>query len=93
MSSWAIRTLRRVSSDLLCLQDGRIISLNVLEAVLISLELVYRDLIAQEQPRPSSALEDQACDLVRKCLQDMRSSLDKAEHSQEVTQSPPEKQT
>ena len=41
MSSWAIRTLRRVATDLRSYQDGRRIPLGVVDAFTISLELVY----------------------------------------------------
>ena len=49
VSSWATRTLRRVATDLRSCQDGRRIPLDVVDAFTISLELVYRDLIAGEQ--------------------------------------------
>ena len=45
VSSWAIRTLRRVATDLRSYQDGRRIPLDVVDAFTISLELVYQELI------------------------------------------------
>lgn len=48
MSSWAIATLRRIISDLDWFQDGRHCTLDALDAFVVSLELVYRDLIAQQ---------------------------------------------
>ena len=44
VSSWAMRTLRRVATDLRSYQDGRI-PLDVVDAFTISLKLVYQDLI------------------------------------------------
>ena len=48
MSSWAIRTMRRVATDLTTFQDGRRIPLDVVDGFVICLELVYRELIALE---------------------------------------------
>ena len=48
MSSWEIRTLRRVATDLSAFRDGRRISFDVVDAFVICLQLVYRELIALE---------------------------------------------
>ena len=71
----------------MCFQDGRIVSLDLLDAVSVLLELVYRDLIAQEQFRPSSALDIQACDLVCMCLQGIQTYIDESDQFEQVSSS------
>ena len=88
MSSWSIRTLRRVSADLLCLQDGRVVSRVALESFVISLKLVYRDLIAQEQLSPLSTSEKDACDIVLISLRSIKSCLEELVYSEQVTAPP-----
>lgn len=48
MSVWALNTLHRIIGDLDVYQDGRYLSGDTLEAFIVALELVYRDLIAQQ---------------------------------------------
>ena len=48
MSSWAINTLRRVAGDLRSFEDGRLPH-DAADAFVLNLELVYREIIAQEQ--------------------------------------------
>jgi len=48
LSSLAISTISRVVSDLDTFRDGRIISLDTLDAWYISLELVFRELVVQQ---------------------------------------------
>ena len=72
MSEWAIRTLRRVASDLRVFEDGRRISEDILDAFVTCLELVYRDLIAQEHVNGLDTNGRQACELVRRSLTHLR---------------------
>ena len=48
MSSWAIRTLRRIAADLRSYEDGRI-SQDALDGFVLSLQIAYRELLVQEQ--------------------------------------------
>ena len=63
--SWAIDTLRRVSAELFSHQDGRHIAPDLLESCILSLELVYRDLLIQQSLNTLDSNGDQACELVR----------------------------
>ena len=68
MSSWEIRTLRRVATDLSAFQDGRRISFDVVDAFVICLQLVYRELIALEHFSGFDANVHQACEVVAKAI-------------------------
>lgn len=68
MSYWAIGTLRRVSTELISHQDGRNISPDLLESSILSLELVYRDLLMQQSLNSLDANGEVACELVRQAL-------------------------
>ena len=72
MSSWAVRTLRRVASDLTAFQDGRRIPSDVVDAFILSLELVYREVIALEHLNGFDANVDQASEVVRHSLRFLR---------------------
>ena len=65
MSSWALRTLRRVGSDLITFQDGRRIPLDVVDAFVLGLQLVYRELIALEHLTGFDSDVEHACEVVR----------------------------
>ena len=47
MTTWAERTLVRISQDLLVFQDGRDIQLDSIDSLRFQLELVLRDLFMQ----------------------------------------------
>lgn len=66
--SWAIDTLRRVSADLSSHQDGRHIAPDLLESCILSLELVYRELLIQQSLNALDGNGDQARQLVRQAL-------------------------
>ena len=72
MSAWAIRTLRRVATDLTTFQDGRRIPLDVVDTFVICLDLVYRELIALEHLGGFDANVDHACEVVRQSLRCLR---------------------
>ena len=72
MSSWALRTLRRVGSDLITFQDGRRIPLDVVDAFVLSLQLVYRELIALEHLTGFDSDVEHACEVVRQSLRRLR---------------------
>ena len=47
MSSWSRQALNRVISEMQVLQDGRLLSRDVLESCLLTLELVCREFVTQ----------------------------------------------
>ena len=71
MSSWSVRALRRVASDLRSFQDGRM-ALEAVDTFVITLELVYRELIAREQLDGFNADVAEACDFVTQSLNFLR---------------------
>ena len=83
MSSWAIRTMRRVATDLTTFQDGRRIPLDVVDGFVICLELVYRELIALEHLDGFDANVDQACEVVRRSLRCLRMLQDEPNQAHE----------
>ena len=83
MSSWAIRTIRRVATDLTTFQDGRRIPLDVVDGFVICLELVYRELIALEHLGGFDANVDQACEVVRHSLRCLRVLQDEPNQAHE----------
>ena len=70
MSSWAINTLRRVATDLESFGDGRILS-DAPDSFLLLLELVYREILVQEQ-LDGHSLSSRAGTLVSRALYSMR---------------------
>ena len=66
ISSWSDRALR-VASDLRSFQDGRM-ALEAVDTFVITLELVYRELIAREQLDGCNADVAEACDFVTQSL-------------------------
>jgi hypothetical protein len=89
MSEWAIRTLRRVASDLRLFEDGRRITQDVVDAFVTNLELVYRELIAQEHINGLDANGCEACELVRRCLQFLRTLQDETTQMANQAHTPP----
>ena len=87
MSEWAIRTLRRVASDLRLFEDGRFTQ-DVVDAFVTNLELVYRELIAQEHINGLDASGCEACELVR-CLQFLRTLQDETTQMANQAHTPP----
>ena len=67
-SQWAVSTLRRVVSDLVPFQQGEVIPLDVAESFSVSLELVYRELLAKESLEGMTVAESEACECVRRSL-------------------------
>ena len=69
---WAVSTLGRVIGELDRYQDGRVIPQDPLEAYIMSLELVFRELTAQDTygPVPDNDLQE-ANELVRNVLNSM----------------------
>lgn len=76
MSAWAISTLTRVIRDLDRFQDGRIIPYDVLDAFVVSLELVYRELIAQQTYDGTDTNLQEASKLVRNTLSTLATMKD-----------------
>ena len=67
-SQWAVSTLRRVVSDLVPFQQGEAIPQDVAESFSVSLELVYRELLAKESLESMTVAESEACECVRRSL-------------------------
>ena len=93
MSEWAIRTLRRVASDLRVFEDGRRISEDILDAFVTCLELVYRDLIAQEHVNGLDTKGREACELVRRSLTQLRALQDESTQLSNYDHAPPVRHT
>ena len=70
MSSWAINTLRRVANNLQSFGDGRVLS-DAPGSFLLLLELVYREILVQEQ-LDGHSLSSRAGTLVSRVLYSMR---------------------
>ena len=70
MGSWAINTLRRVANDLESFGDGRILS-DAPDSFLLLLELVYREILVQEQ-LDGHSLSSRACTLVSRAVYSTR---------------------
>ena len=69
MSSWAVSRILGVVNDLTVFEDGRHMSMDDLDSFIISLELVYRDILAQE------IISSVPSDLNRACLMVQNSLL------------------
>lgn len=67
-NQWAVSTLRRIVSDLVPFQQGDIIPQDVAESFSVSLELVYRELLAKESLEGMTVPESEACECVRQSL-------------------------
>ena len=66
-SPWSISTLRRIVNDLAPFQEGTSIPLDTFS---VSLELVYRKLLAKQLVDGSATVaESEGCECVRQCLQ------------------------
>ena len=68
MSTWALATVRRVVSDLSMYEDGRAVPSDVLDAFIMSLELVYREMIAQDCMEGLNEAGSEACRLIGSAL-------------------------
>ena len=74
MSSWALSTLRRIAEDLQSFEDGRLPH-DALDTFSSYLELVYREILVQEQ-LGGDLLISRAGVLVGRALQNLRSLQD-----------------
>lgn len=73
MTDFAVSTLLRISCDLQVFDDGRTIPEDTLDYFIVSLELVYRELIVLETTSQLSPVQQQATANVRNCLSTLRS--------------------
>ena len=74
MTELAVSILRRISADLSVFDDGRDIPEDTLDYFIVSIELVYRELIVLETTSQSvSPVQQQATANVRICLSTLRS--------------------
>lgn len=66
---WAVATLRRISCELVCYQDGRHISPEVLDSYFTALERAYRDILMQETLDGPNNGSEQACFCLKQALE------------------------
>ena len=64
----SVNILLRIDSDLSIYGDGRSISDDVLDSIIVSLEFVYRELLVLEATSQLNQLQQQAIDFVKSCL-------------------------
>ena len=69
MTSLAVDTLRRLSSDLSVFTDGRDIPEDVLDSFIVSMEFVYRELIVLETTSQLTPFQCQATELFEVAFQ------------------------
>ena len=68
MSSWALSSLRRVALDLQSFEDGRCPQ-EAAEAFVLHLELVYREVLTQEQLAGQSSTITRACFMISTAIE------------------------
>ena len=68
MSSWALSSLHRVALDLQAFEDGRCPQ-EAAEAFVLHLELVYRELLAQEQLEGHSSTLTRVCSMISTAIE------------------------
>ena len=64
----SVNILSRIESDLSMFEDGRSISDDTLDSIIVSLEFVYRELLVLEATSQLNQLQEQATDFVKSCL-------------------------
>ena len=72
----SVNILSRIESDLSIFEDGRSISDDVLDSIIVSLEFVYRELLVLEATSQLNQLQQQAVEFVKSCLFIARSVSD-----------------
>ena len=72
----AVSILRRVSNDLSVFVDGRDIPDDTLDYFILSLEFVYREMIALEATYQPTAEQCEASEIIRNSLSTLRSLRD-----------------
>ena len=89
MSTWALVTVRRVVSDLSMYEDGRVVPPDILDAFIMSLELVYREMIAQDcvAVEGLNEAERESCSLIRSALCILKDIAESEQMSLATTQS------
>ena len=76
-------TLRRIVSDLIPFQERRTIPSDVIESFVVSLELVYRELLAKESIEGMTSAENEGCECVRLSL-DILANMSKLNRMNEL---------
>ena len=71
MSSWALRTLRSIAYDLQSFEDGRF-SHDAVDAIVLRLELVYRELLVGEYLEGHSDSYTRVCSIVGFGIQNLQ---------------------
>ena len=82
-SSWAVNTVICVVRDLELFQDGMIIPLDLLESFILFLELVYRDINA-EQTLDGLDVDNGESELIRGVIATMREQQEEAPNATQV---------
>ncbi len=70
--TWIFDTLQRVVQYLAPCEDGRLIPPDILDSSLLSLELVYRELLVKDCLQCLEGNEREACELVRTAINSLR---------------------
>ena len=83
-SQWAVSTLRRIVSDLIPFQERRTIPSDVIESFVVSLELVYRELLAKESIEGMTSAENEGCECVRLSLDIMLANMSELNRMNEL---------
>ena len=88
MSSWARQAISRVLSRLSVMEDGRGWSVDVLESCVLTLELVYREFLAESLMSGLEDYQEEAVQLILTALQTLIALKNQAEATQ-TNNSPP----
>ena len=72
MSNWALSSLRRVATDLRSFEDGRFPQ-GAMDGFVLCSELVYRELLVQEQLDGHSIIYSRECSMASTALSNLRS--------------------
>ncbi len=72
MASFCLALLQRVSHDLIRFNDGRNMPPSLLDSLIVSLEIAYRELIVLDLTEELSLAQKEGVDIVRSCLITLR---------------------
>ena len=71
--SWAVNSLRRVAADIRSYEDGRLPQ-DAADSFLLSLELVYREVLVQEQLDGHSTSYSRVCTMISGAVGSLRTN-------------------
>lgn len=69
MSNWSKQALERVFSQLQVIQDGRLLSVDVVQSCILTLELIYREFVSQASLVQLTEDEEDAAQYILEALQ------------------------